>query len=63
MIITENGWSDYGQLKDYDRIEYLRKHMDQVLNVVLNDQCNVKHYTSKLKIWHGYFDVNKITII
>lgn len=46
MIVTENGWSDNGDgLNDTGRIEYLRDHISQILNVVLNDECNIKGYT------------------
>lgn len=45
VIITESGWSDDGQLDDVDRIEYYRSHLEEVLTVVLNGECNVKAYT------------------
>lgn len=45
MIITENGWSDDGQLNDPDRIEYYRSHLDELLKAVLNKEVNVKGYT------------------
>lgn len=44
-MITENGWSDDGQLDDQDRIEYIRSHLDEILNIVLNEECNLKGYT------------------
>lgn len=44
-MITENGWSDDGQLDDQDRIEYMRSHLDEILDIVLNDECNLKGYT------------------
>ncbi|CAD7089707.1 unnamed protein product [Hermetia illucens] len=45
IIITENGWADGGQLKDTERIEYLTKHLQEVLNAIHIDKCNVKGYT------------------
>ncbi|XP_067624647.1 myrosinase 1-like isoform X2 [Eurosta solidaginis] len=44
VIITENGWSDDGQLDDSGRIDYLKAHLQAVLNAI-NDGCNVTHYT------------------
>lgn len=31
IIITENGWSDDGQIDDVGRVAYLRGHLDAVL--------------------------------
>lgn len=45
VLITENGWSDAGEMNDVGRIEYLREHLNQILDVVLNDDCNLKGYT------------------
>lgn len=45
IIITENGWSDNGGLVDDGRIEYLRDHLKVILDVVLNDEANLKGYT------------------
>jgi len=44
IIITENGWSDGGQLNDDDRIEYMKAHLQAVLNAI-NDGVNVTHFT------------------
>lgn len=49
VIITENGWSDEGELDDVGRVEYLRAHMAEVLRVVSNNECNVKGYTGTLR--------------
>lgn len=43
-IITENGWSDDGQLIDDGRITYIRDHLQAVLDA-RNDGCNVTGYT------------------
>lgn len=48
VIITENGWADAGQLNDQDRIEFLRDHLTEVLNVVNNNECDLFGYTGKL---------------
>ncbi|XP_073829952.1 myrosinase 1-like [Musca autumnalis] len=44
VMVTENGWSDDGQLDDTERIDYLKAHLQAVLNAV-NNGCNVTHYT------------------
>lgn len=44
ILITENGWSDEGEMNDVGRIEYLRDHLNQILDVVLNDNCNLIGY-------------------
>lgn len=49
MYITENGWSDRGQIEDNDRIEYLRDHLQQIQDVILKNETNLKGYA-------GYFD-------
>lgn len=46
MIITENGWSDEGELEDVGRIEYLRVHLQAVLDAILRDRCNVVGHTT-----------------
>ena len=45
VIITENGWSDSGQMVDTERIEYHKAHLNQVLSAVAQDNCNVTAYT------------------
>lgn len=46
MIITENGWSDDGRLNDEGRIEYLKAHLTEFLDAIINDNCNLKAYTT-----------------
>ncbi|KAJ6637735.1 Myrosinase 1 [Pseudolycoriella hygida] len=46
VYITENGWSDEGELHDVGRIEYLRGHLQAVLDAVLRDRCNVVAHTT-----------------
>ncbi|XP_055914758.1 myrosinase 1-like isoform X2 [Eupeodes corollae] len=43
VIVTENGWSDKGDLEDIERIQYLKSHLQAVLNAI-NDGCNVRGY-------------------
>ncbi|XP_055910675.1 myrosinase 1-like [Eupeodes corollae] len=44
VIITENGWADEGEFEDDSRIQYLKSHLQAVLNAI-NDGCNVTGYT------------------
>jgi beta-glucosidase/6-phospho-beta-glucosidase/beta-galactosidase len=44
VIITENGWSDDGQLDDDGRIEYLKSHLKAVSEAI-DEGCPVKGYT------------------
>lgn len=46
VLITENGWSDDGQLNDNDRIEYFRDHLIAVAKAVNVEKCNVIGYTA-----------------
>uniref|UniRef100_A0A1B0CYE3 Uncharacterized protein n=1 Tax=Phlebotomus papatasi TaxID=29031 RepID=A0A1B0CYE3_PHLPP len=46
VIITENGWSDDGQLDDIERIEYLKRHLKEILGAIQQDGCNVKGHTT-----------------
>lgn len=45
VIITENGWSDRGELDDQGRITYLTQHLKATLDANLHDNCNVTGYT------------------
>lgn len=47
VIITENGWSDKGELKDNGRIKYLYDHLQAILKAIMEDKCNVKGYIGK----------------
>ncbi|XP_055910683.1 myrosinase 1-like [Eupeodes corollae] len=44
VIITENGWSDSGEIEDNNRIVYLKSYIQAVLNAI-NDGCNVTAYS------------------
>ncbi|XP_060532762.1 myrosinase 1-like [Cylas formicarius] len=45
FIITENGWSDTGELDDQGRITYIQAHMSAILDSILEDGVNVTGYT------------------
>lgn len=46
LYITENGWSDDdGETVDIGRINYMRDHLNAVLQAIHEDGCNVKGYT------------------
>lgn len=47
VFITENGWSDKGEMEDYGRIKYLHDHLESILEAVVNDEVNLKGYTGK----------------
>ena len=46
VYITENGWSDGGELNDIGRVHYYRDHLQQVLDAINKKQCNIKGYTA-----------------
>jgi beta-glucosidase/6-phospho-beta-glucosidase/beta-galactosidase len=46
VLITENGWSDNGELEDNDRIEYLKSHLTAVSKAISEDNCNVIGHTT-----------------
>ncbi|XP_059617698.1 myrosinase 1-like [Phlebotomus argentipes] len=46
VIITENGWSDDGQMEDEERIEYLRQHLTEILGAINQDGCNIVGHTT-----------------
>lgn len=45
VLITENGFSDDGQLEDDDRVDYLKAHLAAVSKAISEDHCNVVGYT------------------
>lgn len=45
MIITENGWSDRGGLKDEMRMVFMRDYLTEILQSLIEDGCNVTGYT------------------
>lgn len=44
VIITENGWSDKGDLDDVNRIEYMNGHLQAILDAIKIDGCHVTGY-------------------
>lgn len=59
VIITENGWSDEGQLEDDDRIHYIKAHL-AVISQAITDGCNVTAYTV---ITQNYLNFKNKTMI
>lgn len=45
VLITENGWSDNGELEDNDRINYLHVNYVDVAKAINEDGCNVIGHT------------------
>lgn len=56
VLITENGWSDNGELKDNDRINYLHINYVDVAKAINEDGCNVIGHTV------GYKDTRELKI-
>ncbi|CAH0717629.1 unnamed protein product, partial [Brenthis ino] len=47
IFITENGFAGYDfGLKDYDRVQYYKDHLEQVLLAINEDGVNVTRYTA-----------------
>jgi beta-glucosidase/6-phospho-beta-glucosidase/beta-galactosidase len=46
VLITENGFSDYGQWDDYDRANYFKDYLYEVLRAIHEEECNVIGYTA-----------------
>uniref|UniRef100_A0A336M4Z6 CSON012226 protein n=1 Tax=Culicoides sonorensis TaxID=179676 RepID=A0A336M4Z6_CULSO len=44
IVITENGWSDGGELEDNGRINYLRSHLHAMLKAIICDDVQVSGY-------------------
>lgn len=44
VLITENGWSDDGDIEDDARINYIADHLKAIASAI-KDGCNVKAYT------------------
>lgn len=46
MIITENGFSDRGELDDQGRINYYQLYLSALLEAIYEDGVNVTGYTA-----------------
>jgi beta-glucosidase/6-phospho-beta-glucosidase/beta-galactosidase len=46
VFITENGWSDDGELEDVGRIDYFKQHLTAVAQAINEDKCNVIGWTA-----------------
>ncbi|KAJ8715543.1 hypothetical protein PYW07_010025 [Mythimna separata] len=69
VMITENGYGNFGGDDDLDRIDYYRAYIDAILDAIEVDGCNVETYTawslmdnfewdSGLKAKFGLFEVD-----
>lgn len=58
-MITENGWSDKGELNDHGRIVYFHDHLNELLNAILDDECNVNAYLGEI----AYFWMLNVDLI
>ncbi|BES93783.1 glycoside hydrolases [Nesidiocoris tenuis] len=45
VFVTENGFSDYNQLHDLGRIDYLKGYLSELSKAINEDGCNVIGYT------------------
>lgn len=59
IIITENGYSDHGELEDYDRVNYYLTYLSCILEAIYEDNVNVVGYTAwslmdNFEWVHGY---------
>lgn len=45
VLVTGNGFSDRGETEDTERIEYIISHINQIIEAVNKDGCNVIGYT------------------
>ncbi|XP_048007482.1 myrosinase 1-like [Leguminivora glycinivorella] len=76
IIITENGLTDFGGVKDYARVDYFNEYLSQMLQAMYADGCNIQGYfawtlmddfewkdgyTSKFGLYHVDFDSEEKT--
>ncbi len=40
-MITENGWSDHGEIEDIGREMYLKGHLQAIQDAIVEDGCDV----------------------
>lgn len=46
IIITENGYADRGEIKDYGRVEYYKTYLNEIQLAIVEDKVNVIAYTA-----------------
>ncbi|XP_065341160.1 myrosinase 1-like [Cloeon dipterum] len=46
LIVTENGFSDHGQIKDDDRAKYYTSYINELMKAINLDGCNIFGYTA-----------------
>lgn len=44
--VMENGYSDFGELEDYNRASYYYEHLRELLIALKRDNCNVQGYST-----------------
>ncbi|KAK9687268.1 Glycosyl hydrolase family 1 [Popillia japonica] len=44
VLVTENGYSDKGELQDCNRVNFLNDYLTELLNAIKKDGCNVQGY-------------------
>lgn len=45
VYILENGYPDFGELLDHDRIDYFHSYLKEILTAIKRDGCKVLRYT------------------
>ncbi|XP_012250716.2 myrosinase 1-like [Athalia rosae] len=45
VYVLENGYPDYGELNDYERIRYFQSYLKELLIAIKEDGCRVSRYT------------------
>ncbi|KAK9687272.1 Glycosyl hydrolase family 1 [Popillia japonica] len=46
VLVTENGYSDTGELQDCNRVNFLNDYLTELLNAIKKDGCNVQGYAA-----------------
>ncbi|XP_021923731.1 lactase-phlorizin hydrolase-like isoform X2 [Zootermopsis nevadensis] len=46
VYVTENGFSDHGELRDTNRTKYITSYLSELLKAIHEDGCNVIGYTA-----------------
>ncbi|KAJ9579869.1 hypothetical protein L9F63_004471 [Diploptera punctata] len=46
VLITENGYSDNGQMEDMERIRFINSYLNEMMKAIYEDGCNVFGYTA-----------------
>ncbi|XP_059474929.1 lactase/phlorizin hydrolase-like [Neocloeon triangulifer] len=46
LIVTENGFADYGEINDIDRSNYYTNYINELMKAINLDGCNIYGYTA-----------------